>query len=71
MTRAKYAVLFTGIGVPGDMEQLIGRLVRPGQEHHVTFISLVMRDTVDENTHKTLVEKTNAIDDVMRRARGG
>jgi len=60
MVRARYAVFFSlGFSLT-DYVQARARLHRPGQNHPVTFIHLIMKGTVDRKIYRAL-EKRQAV----------
>jgi len=64
-TRAKFAIYYSLGFSPGDYDQSERRLWRPGQEHPVTYIHLVVQRTVDEYVYKSIAEKKDVIELIL------
>lgn len=67
-TRSRYGVVMgTGWLSPGDYDQLLARMVRPGQERLVTFYHLIAEDTIDETVVEARLAKADVILAVLAR----
>lgn len=66
MVRARYAVYYSLGYSLGDYLQSEARLVRPGQQRHVTLYRLVASGTVDERIVRALDAKEDIIQYVIR-----
>lgn len=66
LTRARYGVFYSlGFVSPGDYEQAMARLHRPGQIRTTHFYHLIVEGTVDEKIARALDQRTSAIDAVL------
>jgi SNF2 family DNA or RNA helicase len=65
LTRAHYCVYYSVGFSLGEYEQSQARVHRPGQKETVTYIKLIVRNTVDEKVYKALVEKKNVVEAVL------
>ncbi|MGH7743710.1 MAG: SNF2-related protein [Candidatus Dormibacteria bacterium] len=69
LTRARYGVVLSiGYLSPGDYDQMIARMVRPGQRGLVTFWHLVCEGTIDETVYEALANKRDVIEAILDRA---
>lgn len=66
MTMASTAIYFSLPHSLAVYEQSKARLYRPGQVNPVTFIHLVVKNTIDEHIYKALVNKKNLIEDIQK-----
>lgn len=70
-TRASIAVLYS-IGFSlGNYEQMLARLVRPGQTRPVRFYHLIARSTVDRRIRKALKDRKRVVDSISEAIKGG
>lgn len=65
LQNASIEILADKSWVPGDMEQAEDRLHRDGQTKNPLIISIVCKDTIDEDIEEVLQDKTNTITEVM------
>lgn len=70
LTRARIGVLWNHPWSPGDYDQMLARIHRPGQERPVVYYHLLAIDSVDGVVAKALVKKTNVIDAVLSQLKG-
>ena len=61
LTAASYGIYYSVDFVPGNYEQSLARLHRPGQQHPVHFYHFVATNTVDELIYRALESKQDAI----------
>lgn len=66
LTACRYVVLFDQTYRLGDYLQMIRRALRPGQDHHVRYIHLLARDTVDRKIRRALAKRQDVIEAVLR-----
>lgn len=75
LTRAHYACFFSvGWTSPGDFEQAMGRLHRPGQKNDVTYLHLLMQDesggeTIDHEVYAARERKEDPLAAVVKKRR--
>jgi SNF2 family DNA or RNA helicase len=67
LTRARVAVWYSLPWSLAQYDQARARLVRPGQERAVTFMHLIMRDTIDEQMHSALKQRKEVLDALIAR----
>jgi len=66
LSRASYAVMYSlGNISPGSYDQILARLVRPGQRRPVLFWHLLAENTIDQYMYRARAEKRDAIDYVL------
>lgn len=66
LTRARYAICYSlGCISPGDYDQLVARIVRPGQRRPVMFYHLLAKGTVDARMYRARERRQNVIDAVL------
>ena len=66
LTRARIAICYSlGCISPGDYDQMVARLVRPGQERPVNFYHLIADNTVDVSMYRAREARRNVIDAVL------
>ncbi|MEM4214748.1 MAG: SNF2-related protein [Candidatus Pacearchaeota archaeon] len=66
LTSASIAVFIDDPYAPGQREQMIARLYRPGQKKKVTVYNLAVKGTVDEGIIEFLKEKDKAIEFILK-----
>lgn len=65
LVRARYALFYNLSFSLGEYRQARARLIRPGQEHAVTLIHLLVTKTVDEYIMKALAQKADVVEMVL------
>lgn len=65
LIRAHYCVYYSVGYSLYQWEQSIWRTMRPGQEHNVTYVSLVAEDTVDVKVHDALSAKSDVVRSIL------
>jgi len=66
LTRACYCVYYSVGYSLSEYEQSLARVHRPGQDRSVTYVQLIMQDTVDEKVYAALEQKKNVVEMVLR-----
>lgn len=66
LTRACYCVYYSVGYSLSEYEQSMARVHRPGQERAVTYVQLIMQNTVDEKVYAALEQKKNVVEMVLR-----
>lgn len=67
LTRARYMVMYS-IGYSlGDYDQVLARVHRPGQDRPVTYVHLIVRDSVDEAIRQALETRADLVEAALRR----
>lgn len=69
LTRARLAAYYSVGLTPGDFDQSVARLHRPGQEHPVVMYHLICEGTIDEHIYRALQTKRDLIETVMEALR--
>ena len=67
LTRARYCVYYSLGFSLGDYEQSLARLHRSGQKEHVSYVHLVVKNTIDERVYGALRNKAHVVDAVLSR----
>lgn len=70
LTRARYAIFYSLGFSLGDYLQALARLHRPGQENIVTYIHLVVENTVDKEVYDSLRKKQDVIESIIKKRLG-
>ena len=65
LTACRYVVVLDQTFRLGDHLQMIRRALRPGQEHHVTYLHLIARDTVDGRIRRALARRQDVIETIL------
>lgn len=66
LTRARYCVCYSlGCISPGDYDQLLARIHRPGQERPVSYYHLIGENTVDVSMYRARRKRQDVIDAVL------
>ena len=65
LTKARYAIFYSIGWSLGDYEQAQARLVRPGQTEKVTFVHLVVENSIDSLQRTALLDKAEPIGNVL------
>lgn len=68
--RACYQVYLAHPWSPGDYEQTLGRIDRPGQTRPVTYLHLMAAETIDERVVQALQSKRDLAETVMTGIKG-
>jgi len=67
LTRARYMVMFS-IGYSlGDYDQVLARVHRPGQDRPVTYVHLIVRDSIDETIREALETRADLVEAALKR----
>lgn len=67
LTRARYMVLYSVGWSLGDFDQVLARVYRPGQHRPVTYVHLIIADTVDVAIRKALDERADLVESALQR----
>ena len=71
LTRARYMVMYS-IGYSlGDYDQVLARVHRPGQDRPVTYVHLIIQDSIDESIRKALDERADLVESALQRRNHG
>lgn len=70
LTRARYAIYYSQSHALANYLQSRKRLHRPGQDGRVTYIHLVVRDSIDEVIYRALQRREQVVDAILERLRG-
>lgn len=69
LTRARYAIFYsTGFNL-GDYLQARARVHRPGQDRPVTYLHLLVEDTIDETVHRALRRRQEVVRAILEGVR--
>jgi SNF2 family DNA or RNA helicase len=71
LTRAHYAIYYSKERGLGFYNQSLARIRRPNQKNAVTYIHLVIRDTIDEDIEKANAKKMDIIDYLLLKYKKG
>lgn len=71
LTRACHAIYYSIGYSPGEFDQSVRRLRRPGQTRAVRYYHLVAKDTIDRKVRLALRQKKNAIEKILSDVRRG
>jgi SNF2 family DNA or RNA helicase len=66
LTRACYCIYYSVGYSLSEYEQSMARVHRPGQERAVTYVQLIMQNTVDEKVYAALAAKHDVVEMVLR-----
>ena len=66
LTRACYCIYYSVGYSLSEYEQSLARVHRPGQSRAVTYVQLVMQNTVDEKVYAALKQKQSVVEMVLR-----
>ena len=66
LTKAAYCVYYSVGYSLSEYEQSLARVHRPGQTRSVTYIQLIMQNTVDEKVYAALQAKADVVESVLR-----
>ena len=67
LTRARYMVMYS-IGYSlGDYDQVLARVHRPGQDRPVTYVHLIIEDSIDETIRKALDTRADLVEAALKR----
>jgi SNF2 family DNA or RNA helicase len=66
LTRACYCIYYSVGYSLSEYEQSLARVHRPGQSRPVTYLQLIMRDTVDEKVYTALQAKADVVEAVLQ-----
>ena len=65
LTRAHYCIYYSLGFSLGDYDQSLARCHRPGQLHPVTYIHLLVENTVDEKVYKSLQQRRDVVEAIL------
>lgn len=70
-TRSCFAVLYSIDFSLGNYDQMLARLVRPGQKRPVVFVKLIAKGTVDRRIYNALQERREVVESVVEAIHAG
>jgi SNF2 family DNA or RNA helicase len=70
LTRARLCVMYSVGYSPGEIDQFLARIHRPGQTKNVVYYHLICQKTVDQAIYKAIQSKRDVIEVVMSYLRG-